>query len=84
MMFDQRVAKAEDLGMRMCKTGFTLEDNPYESNQALKRAWVKGFSAQNILEGIDSMLAPKAPLPPGRERKYGSKKKGLTKQTNVV
>lgn len=52
-MFSEQERSAFELGRRMARARFALEDNPYERlNPRLAKQWTRGFLGSSALMGI--------------------------------
>lgn len=57
-MFADQERHAIDLGRRMARADFALEDNPYARiHPRLAALWTHGFFAANALHGLSAAMA---------------------------
>jgi hypothetical protein len=57
-MFADQERQAFDLGRRMAKADFSLEDNPFARiHPRLAVQWTHGFFATNALRGLSAAMA---------------------------
>ena len=59
-IYSEQERKAFDLGRRMAKTGFSLQDTPFVNvHPRFSSRWASGYVAVSTLEALSSAMAPK-------------------------
>jgi hypothetical protein len=57
-MFSEQEHRAFELGRRMARAEFSLQDNPYTGlHPRLANQWLQGFVGDNALRGLTSALS---------------------------